>query len=240
MSHTYAEPGRYYVTLRVTDVGGRTAQVRQEVVVYLQSGSEIFYENFSDGAAAPARWKLDPTWASEGEGTVVDLSGPHGFALRIDSGADRWHRRSASITIPPLRAGQKIVFSIRVMMARTKGEHTMTIFPLRKSLDSVEGSLPYYLFSNEGGGAMICEPVLHGSIIRRQIPFIPNVYRWHTYRFTYTLEGYEFHIDDTLYASGRISPPFVVEGEWSILLGEESHTEACNAYFDEIRVWIEE
>lgn len=238
--HTYTEPGHYSVTLQVKDADGRTAQVQKEILVYLPSGSDIFYEDFSDGNQALARWELDPTWASEGEGTVENLSGAHGFVLHIRSGADRWHRRSAPVILPPLRVGQRIVFSCRAMMAQTKDAHTVSIFPLRKSLDSLEGSLPYYLFTNEGGGSTIREPEAHGGDIGHPIPFIPGVYHWHTYRFVFSSDGYELYVDDTLYAAGMLSQSLAEGGEWMILLGDESHTEACDAYFDEIRVWVEE
>ncbi|MEA1871660.1 MAG: PKD domain-containing protein, partial [Candidatus Bipolaricaulota bacterium] len=163
VDHTYSEAGRYSVTLRIEDSDGRTAQAEREILVYLQSGSDIFHEDFSDGEQALERWSLDPTWASTGEGAVESITGAHGFVLHIRSGADRWHRRSAALTIPPLHVGQRIVFSCQAMMAKTKDAHTMAIFPARKSLDSLTGSLPYYTFTNEGGGSTIREPEAYGG-----------------------------------------------------------------------------
>ncbi len=240
VDHTYSGAGRYSVTLHIEDSTGHTAQVERDILVYLQSGSEIFHEDFSDGEQALERWSLDPTWASAGEGAVENITGAHGFVLHIRSGADRWHRRSAAVTIPPLRVGQRIVFSCQAMMAQTKDAHTMSVFPARKSLDSLAGSLPYYLFTNEGGGSTIHEIEAHGGDIGHPIPFAPGVYRWYTYRFVFSADGYEFYVNDQLHISGRLTQPIADGGEWSILLGDESHTEACDAYFDEIRVWIEE
>ncbi|MCK4682246.1 hypothetical protein KAT59_04400, partial [Candidatus Bipolaricaulota bacterium] len=126
------------------------------------------------------------------------------------------------------------------MMAQTKDAHTMSVFPARKSLDSLAGSLPYYLFTNEGGGSMIHEIEAHGGDIGHPIPFAPGVYRWYTYRFVFSADGYEFYVNDQLHLSGSLTQSIADGGEWSILLGDESHTEACDAYFDEIRVWVEE
>lgn len=238
--HTYTEPGDYWVTLHVEDAGGRTTQVREEILVYLRSGSEVFFEDFSSGTSSLARWELDPTWASAQEGEIDNLAGLHGFVLHINSGMDRWHRRTAAVRTPPLRVGQRLVFSCQAMTTHSQDAHTFFIFPARKLLASLAGSLPYFVYTSEGGGAYIREPEAQGGEVGHPLVFKPGVYRWYTYKFVLSPQEYWFYIDDDLYTSGALSVSLAQGDDWLILLGDESHIEACNAYFDEIRVWIEE
>ncbi|MEA3238222.1 MAG: PKD domain-containing protein, partial [Candidatus Bipolaricaulota bacterium] len=82
-NYSYAEAGIYTVTLKVHDSAGAMAFAKKEIVVYAQSGSVVFQDDFSDGEAALDRWQLDPQWASAGEGTVENLGGAHGYVLHI-------------------------------------------------------------------------------------------------------------------------------------------------------------
>jgi hypothetical protein len=238
--YTYPAPGSYGVTLRVVDSAGNSAQVNREIVVYLRSGTEIFFEDFSTGATSLAAWALDPAWASAAESTVENLGGLHGFVLHIDSGTDRWHRRNIPLHIPPLRVGQRLAFTCQVMTAQTQDGYTFSIFPARKTLETVAGSLPYFVFTPQGGGAAVREPDGSGNEVSHTLFFKPGVFMWYTCKFIFSPGKYRFYVNDVLYASGSIRERFTAETQWLILLGDESHTEACDTYFDEIRAWIEE
>jgi len=240
VDHAFSLPGSYTVTLTITDSSGRHASVTQEVVVYARSGTEIFSDDFSDGKKALSRWALDPAWASEGEGGIENLPDAHGFVLHIKSGIDRWHRRYTPLTLPPLRTGQRIVFSIAVKTAQNQDAHGFFIFPGRKALETLAGSLPYFRYSSEERGALLCEPPKSGTEVRHIIPFTPGVYLWYTYKFVFFDSGYEFYINDTLYSAGKLSVPLADGGKWLILLGDESKIEACDTYFDDIEVHVEE
>lgn len=240
VDHSYAEAGTYTVTLKVRDSAGAMASTEEEVVVYAQSGSVVFQDDFSDGETALDRWQLDPQWASAGEGTVENLGGAHGYVLHIHSGGDRWQRRYVSVNLPPLRVGQKLVFSCEAMMSKTKDEQMLAIYPLRESLDAPTPSIPYYLFTDSGGGAQIHEVGSYGTDIRHPLSFSPGVYLWYTYKFVFSPEGYEFYVNDFLYASGRSGAMLKDGGEWLIVLGDESHEESCSAYFDAIELRVEE
>ncbi len=240
VEHTFATYGTYTITLRVTDIDGAVATTEKEIVVYAQSGSVIFHDEFSDGEAALDRWALDPNWASAGEGTVENVGGGNGYALHIHSGVDRWHRRSVDVVLPPLRIGQRLVFSCRVMMTKTQDDQNLAMFPARKDLSSVTPLIPYYLYTNAGGGAQIHEPDVYGTDIRHPLAFIPSVYLWYTYKFIFSDTGYEFYIGDVLHASGQIGSSLADGGDWLIMVGDESHEEACDAYFDDVDLRVEE
>ena len=240
VDHSYVTTGHYTVTLKVRDAAGALASAKKEVVVYAQSGSVVFQDDFSDGEAALDRWQLDPQWASAGEGTIESLGAAHGYVLHIHSGGDRWQRRFVSVDLPPLRVGQRLVFSCEAMMSKTKDDQMLAIYPLRQSLDAPTPELPYYLFTDAGGGAQIHEVDSYGTDIRHPLSFMPGVYLWYTYKFIFSPDGYEFYVNDVLYASGKSGAILKDGGEWLIMLGDESHEEACNAYFDSIELRIEE
>ncbi len=240
VSHAFSAPGHYTVTLSVTDAGGGHATVSKQVTVYMHSGTEIFSEDFSDGEDALSRWPLDPAWASEGEGWIENVQGSHGFVLHIKSGIDRWHRRYAKLALPPLRSGQKIVFSIAVKTAQNQDAHGFFIFPARKALDTVAGSLPYFRYSSEEGGSLLCEPSASGNVIPHVLQFTPKVYLWYTYKFVFSDSGYEFYVNNNIYSKGNLSVSLADGGDWLIILGDESKIEACDTYYDDIKVWVEE
>ncbi len=240
VDHIYTQTGTYTVTLKVHDSAGQMASVSSPAVVYAQSGSTIFHDDFSDGDAALDRWQLDPQWASAGEGTIENLSGGHGYVLHIHSGGDRWQRRYVSVDLPPLRVGQRLVFTCEAMMSKTKDSQMLAIYPLRESLDAPTPGLPYYLYTDTGGGAQIHEVNACGTDVEHPLPFIPGVYLWYTYKFIFSPDGYEFYINDVLYASGTSGSVVKDGGQWLIVLGDESHAEACDAYFDSIELRIEE
>ena len=235
-----ADPGRYSVQLRVEDAEGRTATANRDLEVYLRSGTELFSEDFSDGDAALARWVLDPTWASATDGTIEYIAFVRGHALLIRSAKSRWHRRYTELAIPPLRTGQRIVFTCRIMTLQNQSEHTFFFAPARAAIDSVAGSLPYFLFTSEGGDSWVREPTLYGSEVGHPIPFLPDVYRWHTYTLAFGLDSYELWIDDQSYFTGPWSGEPLDRATWLLVLGDESLDEACKAYYDDIRVTIEE
>ena len=237
---TYREPGTYLVRLTVRDAYGKADTAEERITVYVRSGTILFQEDFSDGPEALGRWPLDPTWATDGDATVDHIAGAPGYALYIHSGDDRWHRRYTGVSIPPLRVGQSAVFSCRVMTLQNQDNHTFLFSPARRALDSIAGSLPYYLFTGTGGGSYVREPSEYGTDVPRPISFIPDVYRWHTYAFRFRAGSYELRVDGVPLYSGTLNAEFSETEEWILLLGEESLTEACMAYYDDVRISIEE
>jgi len=233
-------PGTYTVSLNIEDANGHRDVSSQQLVVYARTGTVILGEDFSDGDKALARWVLDPTWASVNDAMIDYILGAPGNALYIHSAASRWHRRYHMIELPPLRVGQKAVFSCRIMTLRNQDLHTFLFAPARANVGSLVGSLPYYLFSNEGGGSYVKIPTSLGTDVGHPIGYKPDVYRWHTYEFAFDRDSYELRIDDSLWIEGPLDAPFSDISFWTILVGEESLTETCNAYFDDIRVAIEE
>ncbi|MCK5584465.1 PKD domain-containing protein [Candidatus Bipolaricaulota bacterium] len=233
-------PGTYSVVLTVEDANGNLDLATQQMVVYARTGTVILDEDFADGELALARWVLDPTWASAGDAQIDFIRGGAGNALYIHSAASRWHRRYHAIELPPLRVGQKAVFSCRIMTLRNQDFHTFLFAPGRVELGSLVGALPYFLFTNEGGGSYIQIPSTLGTDIGHPIGYKPDVYRWHTYSFVFDQDSFELLIDDVSWMEGPLDVPFSDSSIWSILIGEESLTETCNAYFDDIRVTIEE
>ena len=234
-------PGTYSVSLTVEDANGNVDSETHQVVVYARTGTVILDEGFADGDMALARWVLDPTWASANDGQIDFILGAPGNALYIHSAASRWHRRYHAIELPPLRVGQKAVFSVRIMALRNQDLHTYLFAPARADLGSLVGSLPYFLFTNEGDGSYVQIPTTLGTDIGHPIGYEPDVYRWHTYTFEYSQDSFELLIDGVSWFEDALDgSPFSDTSVWMILVGEESLTETCNAYFDDIRVSIEE
>jgi len=237
---SFSFPGTYSVTLTVEDANGHFDGASQQVIVYARTGTVILNEDFSDGELALARWVLDPTWASADDAQIDYIRGSSGNALYIRSEATRWHRRYYSIELPPLRVGQKAVFSCRIMTLRNQDFHTFLFAPARADLGSLVGTLPYFLFTNERDGSYVQIPTTLGTNVGHPIEYEPDVYRWHTYTFVFDQDSFELLIDDVSWMEGSLDAPFADSSIWTILIGEESLTETCNAYFDDIRVTIEE
>ncbi|MFC2107927.1 PKD domain-containing protein [Candidatus Bipolaricaulota bacterium] len=236
----FSFPGTYSVSLTVEDANGNLDHATRQMIVYARTGTVILDEDFSDGELALARWVLDPTWASAGDAQIDFILGAPGNALYIRSAASRWHRRYHAVEVPPLRVGQKVVFSCRIMTLRNQDFHTFLFAPGRMELDSLVGALPYYLFTNEGGGSYVQIPSTLGTDVGHPIGYKPDVYRWHTYTIVFDRDSFELLIDDVPWMEGPLDAPFSDSSIWSIVIGEESLTETCNAYFDDIRVTIEE
>jgi len=237
---SYDAPGTYLIRLTIQDANGKTATLEQPLTVYIHSGTAIFQEDFANGPEALGHWPLDPTWATAGDASVDRIAGDPGYALYIHSSDAHWHRRYTAVSIPPLRVGQRAVFSCRIMTLQNQDNHTFLFSPARRDLDSIAGSLPYFLFTGTGGGSYVREPSEHGSDVPRPIPFEPDVYRWHTYAFAFASGAYELRIDGEVVFSGLLIETFNGSTEWVLLLGEESFTERCVAYYDDVRVAIEE
>ena len=239
VTHAYALPGRYDASLDIDNDAGLQARTTREIVVYVRSGTELFREDFGSGSPSLLDWPLDPSWASETDGFVENLPGAHGFVLHVKSGVDRWHRRTTPVRFPPLRLGQRLVFTCAIRTSQNQDAHGFFLFPARAGIDSVQGSYPYFVYSSREGGSMVLVPEGDG-VERFLIPFKPAVYLWHTYRFSFSAEGWELSIDDTLMGKGDLPVPVDAGGEWLILLGDESHEEAVDACYDDLRVWVEE
>jgi len=237
---TFDTAGAHTVELTVRDAGGRSDTATEEIIVYVRSGTVLLEEDFADGEEALGRWPLDPTWATAGDASVDQIAADPGYALYIHSSNSSWHRRYRAITLPPLRVGQHAVFSCRIMTVQNQDERTFLFSPARRELDSIAGSLPYILFTGTGDGSYVREPTEYGDDVPRPIPFLPDVYRWHTYTFDVQSGAYELRIDGSEMFKGSLTASFDETTEWILLIGEESLTEACRAYFDDIRVSIEE
>jgi len=238
---TYPDPGSYTVSLTVEDSAGRTSTAAADITVYVRGGTLLFEDDFSGGEAALGRWPLDPTWATANESFIDHLTGSHGDCLYVNSGTDRWHRRYAGVSIPPLRIGQQLVFVCEAMTLHNQDAHTFIIVPARREIDASAGSLPFFEFTSNGGGSLVREPTAYDSGAAQSIAFTPRIYQWHTYKFVYGEDAYELWIDDVLMHEGTISVDLPDDSEvWYILLGEESSTEACSAYYDDVRITVEE
>jgi hypothetical protein len=237
---TYGAPGSYVVALTVENASGRKSTTTKDITVYVRGGTQIFHEDFSRGPEALGRWALDPTWASVNESRIEFIAGAPGYTLFIDTGGDRWHRRYTAVSFPPLRVGQRLVFTCRAMTLENQDAHTFIIVPGRHEIPSTTGSLPYYEFTSNGGGSYTREPTTYGPGVGHPVGFTPQIYRWHTYSFVYGEDEYELWIDGILWQTGPVSVDLTDGGEWFVLLGEESSAEACSVYYDDIRVSVEE
>jgi len=235
---SYDMAGTYTVLLVVSDANGRTDAMQKRLTVYVPSGTVLFEEDFTNGLDSLSNWPLDPTWASSSDGTVKYLSSSVGYALHIRSAEDRWHRRYASVSLPPIRVGQHIVFSCKFMAGQTQDNYAFIIVPMRKLVATSAGSLPYYQFTSDS--SYLRQAPAEGPDVGHPITFQPNAYRWHELTFEYTENTYTLSIDDQLYQSGKVSEPFADGGDWYILLGEESFDAECNVYYDDIELRIEE
>ena len=237
---TFTAPGIYSVTLRIADAQGQSASVTEQITVFVRSGTTVFSEDFGDGETALGRWPLDPTWASESESSITYITNGYGYVLYIHSGNDRWHRRYVALDLPPLRLGQRLVFTWKAMTLHTQDSHTFMMSPVRASLDSMAEALPFYVYSSESGGSLIRQTSTSGTVVDHSVAFDPDVYRWHRYSLSYDADSYEFAVDDVVWDEGMIDSDVVDGGTWYLILGEESQTEACSAYYDDILVTVEE
>ncbi len=240
LTTSFAEPGIYSVKLTVEDGQGRTADVEHAVTVYARSGTRLFTEDFSDGTAALGRWPLDPTWAVQGESSIASIHGSAGYVLYVNSARATYHRRATLLDLPPLRVGQKLVFSVRAMPLQTQEEHTFLIAPGRASMDLPPAGLPYYVFSSTYGGSAIVEPSAAGTATSHPVVFTPPVYEWHTYTLSYARGTFEFSVDGALWLAGTMEADPSRGGPSWLVLGDESLTEACQTYYDSIVVSVEE
>jgi len=237
---SYALPGRYTITLTVIDAEGRSDAVSEPITVYVRSGTLIFEESFEDGESSLGRWPLDPTWANTYESRIEHIAGEPGYSLFIDSSTSNWHRRYAAISVPPLRLGQRIVFSCRAMTLQNQRSHTFLIVPMRRVVSNSTGSLPYFEFTSDGDGSYMREPTAYGPGVAHPVPFKPSVYQWHSYELDYGHDAYTLTVDGSSVTSGPVSIDLSDGGEWFILLGEESTSEASTVYYDDLQMRIVE
>lgn len=240
LTATFARPGIYTVRLTVEDGQARTDRIEKALTVYARSGTRLFLEEFSDGDVALGRWPLDPMWAAQGESRIESISGRPGHVLYVNSATETLHRRATRLDLPPLRIGQRIVFSVRAMPLQTQGQHTFVIAPGRSGMDLPPIGLPYYVFSSTYGGSAIREPSAAGTELGHPVAFTPPVYEWHTYTLSYSAGWYAFSVDGAVWQTGTMdADPSRGATSW-LLLGDESLTEACQVYYDEIVVSVEE
>jgi len=240
LTTSFARAGVYTVRLTVEDGEGRTASAEREVTVYVRSGTRLFSESFGDGDSALGRWPLDPTWAVQGEGKIESISGGPGYVLYVNSGRETLHRRSAKIELPPLRVGQRLVFSVRVMPLQTQDYHGFFFAPGRSSMAYPPAGLPYYAYSSSYGGSSLHEPSVAGGELTHPVPFAPSVYEWHTITLSYSAAGYELSADGNVLQTGIMEADPSRGGPSWLALGDESLTEGCQAYFDDLVVSVEE
>jgi hypothetical protein len=238
---TFAAPGVYVVELTVRDREGRTDTDAQELTVYVRSGTKLFSEDFSDGDAALGRWATDPTLVAEDESSIAHLSSENvGYCLYVHSSAERLHRRGAAVEIPPLRVGQRLTFSVRVMAAQSHAGYGFVIAPGRSRFSLPVTGLPYYVYSGSSGTSAMREPVACGDEIARPVAFKPSLYQWHTYTLAYSADGYTLSVDGAVVFTGFVEGDLSTGGTWWIALGDESETEACKTYYDAVSVMVEE
>ncbi|MDD5219524.1 MAG: PKD domain-containing protein [Candidatus Bipolaricaulis sp.] len=238
---TFAVPGVYSVGLSVVDQDGRRASMTQELTVYVRSGTRLFTEDFSDGSDALGRWALDPEGSEDGDGHIAyAVSGDTTYCLQVHSPAERFHRRGAAIEIPPLRVGQRLSFSFTVMTTDHRTGYAFVIAPARRRLPLPAEGLPYYVYSTTPGTASMREPTESGEEIVRPVQFKPSLYQWHTYVLTYSADEYTLSVDGERWLTQPLASDLSVGGtSWSVV-GDESPTEACAAYYGPIVVRVEE
>jgi hypothetical protein len=240
LTTTFVRPGIFAVRLTVEDSQGRTAAAEREVVVYARSGTRLFTEEFSDGNAALGRWPLDPTWAVQGESRIELLNSAPGHVLFVNSARETLHRRAAKIELPPLRIGQRLVFSVRVMPLQTQDQHTFLIAPGRTTMALPASGFPYYVFSNAYGGSSVRESSAAGTELCHAVSFTPPVYEWHTYTLAYSTREYELSVDGFVWQAGMMDADPSRGGSSWLVLGDESLAEACQSYCDDVVVSVEE
>ncbi len=240
LTTTFPHPGIYAVRLTVEDGQGRTGEVEHEVTVYARSGTRLFVEDFSDGASALGRWPLDPSWAVQGESSIESINGSPGHVLYVNSAKETYHRRATRLNLPPLRVGQRLVFSVRVMPLQTQDQQMFLIAPGRTSMDLPPTGLPYYVFSSTYGGSAIREPSAAGTEVAHPVVFTPPVHEWHTYALAYSAGHYELSVDGAAWQTGSMDADPGRGGASWLVLGDESLTEACQTYYDSIVVTVEE
>ncbi len=240
LTTTFVRPGVHSVRLTVEDGQGRTGQIEREVTVYARSGTRLLNEGFEDGAAALGRWPLDPTWAVQGESSIESIGSGPGFVLYVNSARETYHRRATRVDLPPLRVGQRLVFSVRVMPLQTQDDHGFLIAPGRTSMSLPATGLPYYVFSSTYGGSAIREPSAAGTELGHPVAFTPPVREWHTYGLAYSAGHYELSVDGAVRQTGTMDADPSRGGESWLVLGDESLTEACQVYYDQILVSVEE
>ena len=237
----FGSPGVYPIRLTVTDAAGRSATAAAELIVYVRAGTEIFSEDFSDGAAALGRWALDPSLSSADEGGMDYISSDGvGYCLFVHSEADRLHRRGAAVEVPPLRVGQKLVFSFDVMATKIHAGYGFIIAPCRTQLALPAAGLPYFVYSGTSGGATIHEPSPDGTDAVLPVSFRPSVYQWHTYVLTYEADHCYVAVDGDVHYAGALEDDLSSGGSWWIVVGDESEADACSTYYGRMRATVEE
>lgn len=238
---SFAAPGVYPITLTVTDGEGRTDTVSRELTVYARTGTRLFAENFSDGVAALGRWALDPTLAIEEEGGIdYQSSDGVGYCLYIHSATDRFHRRGAAVAVPPLRVGQKLVFSFEVMTTKSHAGYGFVIAPGRSRFDLPAAGVPYFVYSGTSDGATIHEPSGDGSDAILPVSFKPAVYQWYTYVLSYSADACTLAVDGGVRYTGDVGADLSAGGSWWIIVGDESETDGCSTYYGAMSATVEE
>ncbi len=240
LTTAFARPGMYDVRLTVEDSQGRTAESGREITVYARSGTRLLAEEFSDGDMALGRWPLDPIWAVPGESEIETAPGETGDSLYVNSAEETLHRRAVRLELPPLRAGQRLVFSVRVMPLRTQGQHGFVIAPGRTSMSLPPGGLPYVVFSGAVSGSSIREPSVGGGETTHFVPYLPRVFEWHAYSLAYGGGSCSLQVDGVSWGTCAMDADLGRGGVSWLVLGDESLTEACQTYFDSVLVSVEE
>jgi PKD repeat protein len=238
---SFAAPGVYPIDLTVTDGEGRSDTASRELTVYARTGTRLFAEDFSDGLAALGRWALDPDSAIAEEGGMDYLSSDGvGYCLYVHSASDRFHRRGSAVEVPPLRVGQKLVFSFDVMTTKSHAGYGFVIAPGRSRFDLPAAGLPYFVYSGTSNGATIHEPLGDGSDAILPVPFKPAVYEWHTYVFSYSADACTLAVDGEVRYTGDVGTDLSVGGSWWIIVGDESEADACSTYYGAMSATVEE
>ncbi len=234
----FSRSGVYTVELTIEDTGGDRMSIAHDVTVYVRSGSELLREDFAVGEAASANWPLDPTWANAREGAVEYVSSAQDYALHIFSGSEAWHRRMTAVELPPLREGQRIVCQVSVMATRTRDGYGFVIYPARSSIDDLAGTLPFLRYAD--GTTWVVEASEYGTQTAHPTAFVPGVYRWHRYEFSYSEDRMTVDVDDQRIFEVQQDVKLSQGGVYLLMVGDDQHDVGCNAFFDDFVVRIEE
>jgi len=234
----FSRPGIYTVELTIEDTAGDRMSMVHDVTVYVRSGSELLREDFAVGEAASANWLLDPTWANAREGAVEYVSSAQDYALHIFSGSEAWHRRMTAVELPPLHEGQRVVYEISVMATRTRDGYGFTIYPARSNIDDLVGTLPFLRYAD--GTTWVVEASAYGTATAHPTAFVPGVYRWHRYEFSFSEGQIAVDVDDQRIYEAQQDVDLSQGGVYLLMVGDDEHDVGCNAFFDDFVVRIEE
>ena len=130
------------------------------------------------------------------------------------------------------------MFQVTVMATRTRDGYGFVIYPIREHKDDLSGALPFLRYADDT--TWIVEPSQYGTEIAHPTSFVPGVYRWHRYQFTFSEDAVEVRADDQLVYQAELGADLSQGGVYLLMVGDDQHDIGCNAFFDDFAVWLEE